>query len=165
MEGHELKTVYFDNNERTSVVSTWMSPEGTLRVEHCSAEEGDEVWEEILKIKTLDEIHEETVVHIREQDAIYREAVSSIAREDGLMYDADDVARSSLYYDALIELLFGDLGDGNKEKQERLFAFKLKLFELDFIKTHKSKEKKAELRKAKNLAESVKVACEMKIDE
>ena len=163
MQDHEFKTAYFDNNERTAVVSTWLSPEGTLRVEHCTAEEGDEVWEEILKHITLDELHEKTTLHIREQNDIYREAVSVIAREDGLIYDVGDIANNSLHYDALLELLFGKNRKG-KEEQERLFAFKLKLFEQDFIKTHKSKEKKAELRKAKTLPEAVKVACEMKID-
>lgn len=162
MQDHEFQLAYFDNNERTSVTSTWLSPEGTLRVEHCTAEKGDEVWEEILKHTTLDELHEKTTLHIREQNDIYREAVSVIAREDGLIYDADDIANSSLHYDALLELLFGKNKKG-KEEQERLFAFKLKLFEMTFIKNHSNKEMKAELRKAKTLAEAVKVACEMKL--
>jgi len=162
MDGHRFKWAYFDNNERTSVVSTWISPDGTTRVEHCLAEDDDEVWQEILKHTTLDELHEKTAIHIREQDAIYREAVATIAREDGLIYDADDIANSSLHYDALLELLFGKNKKG-KEEQERLFAFKLKLFELTFIKNHSNKEMKAELRKAKTLAEAVKVACEMKL--
>ena len=162
MQDHEFKTAYFDNNERTSIVSTWLSSNNLLRVEHCLAEEDDEVYQEIMKHMSLDELHEATANHIREQDAIYKEAVATIAREDGLIYDADDIANSSLHSDALLELLFGNKTKG-KEEQERLFAFKLKLFEQTFIKNHKSKEMKAELRKSKTLAEAVKIACEMKL--
>ena len=49
-----------------------------------------------------------------------------------------------------------------EDDKESLFALKIALFEIDFIKDSKDKEKKAALRKAKTPIEVLQVAFSMK---
>ena len=48
-----------------------------------------------------------------------------------------------------------------EEDKEKLFMFKLQLFELDQIKSSTNKIKKAELRKSKSIMEALKVAIDI----
>ena len=52
--------------------------------------------------------------------------------------------------------IFADFNE--EEDKERLFLFKLELFELDSIKKSKSRNLKSKLRKSKNLLEAIKAA-------
>ena len=59
----------------------------------------------------------------------------------------------------IVEFVFGPF-DPEKDK-EKLFMFKLKLFEVDKIKKSTNRETKAKLRKAETIMEAIKSAVEI----
>ena len=55
--------------------------------------------------------------------------------------------------------MFGKDDDG--DSKNNLFVFKLKLFELDFVKECKKRKLKSDLRKAENIRQAIKVAIDI----
>ncbi len=157
--GHDFLTAHFCNNERTTVESYWVTPDGLeTRVEYIEAKEGDPNWENLLTHIDIDALHEATYKQIRAQDEAFKEDVISIAKERGLIHDLtnlNDVDTMNL----IVKFIFGDF-DAEKDK-EKLFMFKLKLFELDKIKKSKNRSAKAKMRKSETLLNTIKTAVEI----
>ena len=158
MKDHDLLTAHFVNNERTVVQAFWITPDGKeTREEYIEAKEGDDHWENLLKHINIELLHENTYKHIREQNVLFEDQVISIARERQLIYDIDSA--NTEVYKIMSSLLFAPF-DPEKDK-EKLFMYKLQLFEVDQIRDSKNKELKANLRKSKNILEATKVAIEI----
>ena len=155
IKGSEFLTAYFSDNERTIVEAYWVTPDGKeTRVEYIEAKEGDVNWEELLKHIDIDTLHELTYKNIRASDNEYKDQVISIAKQRGMVYDIDSI--NTDIYKAITAAIFTPF-DPETDK-EKLFMFKLQLFELDQIKSSTNKIKKAELRKSKDIMEALKVA-------
>ena len=64
--GHEFLSAHFSNNERTTVESYWITPDGKeTRVEYIEAKDGDPNWENLLTHIDIDTLHEATYKHIK----------------------------------------------------------------------------------------------------
>ena len=154
--GHEFLTAHFSDNERTNVEVYWVTPDGLeTRVENIEAKAGDPNWEDLLTHISLEKLHEATYKHMQDNDMAFKEDVIKIAKERGLIHDLsnlNDVETMKL----IVEFIFGPF-DPEKDK-EKLFMFKLKLFEVDKIKKSTDREMKAKLRKAENLMDAIKAA-------
>ena len=86
--GHDFLTAHFCNNERTTVESYWVTPDGLeTRVEYIEAKEGDPNWENLLTHIDIDALHEATYKQIRAQNEAFKEDVIKIAKERGLIHD------------------------------------------------------------------------------
>ena len=143
VENHKFITAYFTNSERTVVESLWSNDElGTIRTFELTAEEDNPHWIELLKHITIDELHERTYKFIRERNEDYEVEVIRIAKERGLVYDINEI--DSQLYEVLAKILFKEY-DQKKDK-EKLFMFKLQLFELDFVKQCTDNDLKRNLR-------------------
>ena len=59
----------------------------------------------------------------------------------------------------MMKMLFETTDSG--ESKNTLFVFKLKLFELDFVKNCKNRKMKSELRKAENIRQALKAAIDI----
>ena len=159
VENHKFITAYFTNNERTVVESLWSNDElGTIRTFELTAEEDNPHWIELLKHITIDELHERTYKFIRERNRDYEEEIIRIAKERGLIYDINDI--DSQLYEVLAKILFKEY-DPKKDK-EKLFMFKLQIFELDFVKQCTDNVLKRNLRKAENFIDAISVTIEIK---
>jgi hypothetical protein len=159
VENHRFITAYFTNNERTVVESLWSNDElGTIRTFELVAEEDNPHWIELLKHITIDELHERTYKFIRERNEDYEVEVIRIAKERGLVYDINEI--DSQLYEVLAKILFKEY-DPKKDK-EKLFMFKLQLFELDFVKQCKDNDLKRNLRKAENFIDAISVTIDIK---
>ena len=156
MEGHEFLTAHFCNNERTTIEVYWATEDET-RVTYVEAKEGDPQYEEVLKHVSIDKLHENTYKHIREQNNQFEQQVIQIAKERGMIYDIDAI--NTDIYKVIGSAIFAPF-DPEQDK-EKLFMYKLQLFEVESIKNSKDKELKAQLRKAKNLLESTKIAIQI----
>ena len=154
--GHEFVRAYFSNNERTTVESFWTDGE-VERVEYIEAKDGDPNWENLLTHINIDDLHEATYKHIREQNEVFEDSIIKIGKERGLLYDINEIDTD--VYKVLAQCLFGPF-DEEKDK-EKLFLYKLQLFELDAIKKTKSKIKKKNLRQAKSIIEATKIAIDL----
>jgi len=154
--GHEFVRAYFSNNERTTVESFWTDGK-VERVEYIEAKDGDPNWENLLTHINIDDLHEATYKHIREQNEVFEDSIIKIGKERGLLYDINEIDTD--VYKVLAQCLFGPF-DEEKDK-EKLFLYKLQLFELDAIKKTKSKIKKKNLRQAKSIIEATKIAIDL----
>jgi len=159
VENHKFITAYFTNNERTVVESLWSNDElGTIRTFELTAEEDNPHWIELLKHITIDELHERTYKFIRERNRDYEEEIIRIAKERGLIYDINDI--DSQLYEVLAKILFKEYNP--KKDKEKLFMFKLQLFELDFVKQCTDNDLKRNLRKSENFIDAISVTIEIK---
>ena len=156
LPGHEFLTAHFSDNERTNVEVYWVTPDGLeTRVENIEAKTGDPNWENLLTHISLEKLHEATYKHMHDNDMAFKEDVIRIAKERGLIHDLtnlNDVETMKL----IVEFIFGPF-DPEKDK-EKLFMFKLKLFEVDKIKKSTNRELKAKMRKAESLVDAIKAA-------
>ena len=151
--GHEFVRAHFSNNDRTTVESFWTDGD-VERVEYIEAKEGDPNWENLLTHIDIDALHEATYQHIKEQNAVFEESVIKLAKERGLLYDIDELSTDT--YKLLSNMLFRKFN--KEEDKEKLFLYKLSLFEVPEIKESKSSVKKKKLRQAKNILEATKIA-------
>lgn len=168
MIGHKFITAHFTDNERTTVESFWRDEkdEDIIRTEIIEAsidqdgkpKDASPQWKELLNHIDIDTLHSNTARHIASMDEAYQDDVIRIAKERGLLADKDNVEILAM----IVDKIFSEF-DAKKDK-EKLFMFKLQLFELQTIKDSKNRSKKAELRKAKNLLEALKVAIEIHED-
>jgi hypothetical protein len=153
---YEFLTAHFSNNERTIVTSYWGNAGETIEIT-VKAEEGNENWATLLEYVDIDTLHEWTYKHIRDQVEAYENQVIRIAKDRGMIYDINDI--DSGLHEILAEYIFRKFD--SKRDKEKLFMFKLKLFELDFVKDSEDKEAKTKLRKAHNLIEALSVAIDL----
>ena len=151
--GHEFVRAHFSNNDRTTVESFWTDGK-VERVEYIEAKQGDPNWENLLTHIDIDALHEATYQHIKEQNAVFEESVIKLAKERGLLYDIDELSTDT--YKLLSNMLFKKFN--KEEDKEKLFLYKLSLFEVPEIKESKSSVKKKKLRQAKNILEATKIA-------
>ena len=161
MEGHKFVKAIFANDEKNIIESYWQNENDEVRVEFCPAEDGDEVYEMVKQHVDIETLHDETYEHIKAQDRIYREAVLSIAKQDGYVWDIKDLETDNKIehlFKITTKAIFED-ADAALEK-EKLFLYKLQLFELDKIKDSKDSALKKQLRQAKTVIEATKIACE-----
>jgi hypothetical protein len=153
MQGYNLLTAHFSNNDRTTVEVYWCDDKGEdIQVEYTEAKEGDAAWEKLLTHITIDQLHENTYKHIREQNDAFEKQVLAIAKKRGLTTDDDR-------FKILADTLFSELSEA--ELKEHLFTYKLNLFENKIIKNSKDRTGKAAIRKAKTIIEATMGACEL----
>ena len=153
--GHEFVRAYFSNNERTTVESFWTDGK-VERVEYIEAKQGDPNWDNLLTHIDIDALHEATYKHIKEQNEAFEDSVIKIAKERGILQDYQD---KTVVNELLLKMLFEQ--DDSSDSKNTLFVFKLKLFELDFIKNYKKRKLKSDLRKAESIREVTKIAIEI----
>ena len=154
--GHEFVRAHFSNNERTTVESFW-SDGNVERVEYIEAKEGDPNWENLLTHIDIDDLHQATYKHIKEQNEIFEDSIVKIAKERGMIYDFAE--QNTDVYKAFVQVMFGNF-DPEKDK-EKLFLYKLQLFEAEAVKSSKSSAKKKKLRQAKTMIDATKAALSM----
>ena len=153
--GHKFVRAHFSNNERTIVESFWTDGKDE-RVEYIEAKEGDHNWENLLTHISLDDLHEATYKHIKNTQKAFENQAIQIAKDQGILQDFQD---KTLINETIINSLFGKDDDG--DSKNTLFVFKLKLFELDFVKECKKRKLKSDLRKAENIRQAIKVAIDI----
>ena len=152
--GHEFLSAYFSDNEKTTVESYWATPDGKeTRVEYIEAKEGDPNWENLLTHIDIDDLHEATYKQIRAQNEAFEDDVIKIAKERGMIYDIDEMSGDT--HKVIAQTLFAPFDE--TQNKEKLFLYKLQLFEVEAVKQCKDRKKKKELRQAKTLIEATKV--------
>lgn len=156
MQGYNLLTAHFSNNERTTAEVYWCNDEGSdIQVEYIEANRKDAAWQDLITHISIDQLHENTYKHIREQNNIFEEQVIKIGKERGLLYDINTDKTAALKM--MAELLFTQLSE--IQLKEYLFVYKLNLFENEVIKNSKDRTGKAAIRKATNIVEATMAAC------
>ena len=151
---HKFVSAHFTDNARTTVEVEWEAPDGKTRVEYIMAEEDNVNWKNLLEHISIDELHEATYKYIKNSQRNFEIQAMQIAKDQGLLQDIRD---KNVINEAIIKILF-EKEEEDGDSKNTLFVFKLKLFELEFVKNCKTKKLKSDLRKAKNIREALKVA-------
>ena len=156
MQGYNLLTAHFSNNERTTAEVYWCNDKGEdIQVEYIEANKKDATWQDLITHISIDQLHENTYKHIREQNDIFERQVIDIAKKRGLVHDINTDRGAALKLTA--ETLFRELNE--EELKEYLFIYKLNLFENEVIKNSKDRTGKAAIRKATTIVEATMTAC------
>lgn len=153
--GYEFLSAHFCNNERTIVKSWWRSPDGKDTVfEHIEAKDGDPNWENLLTHIDIDTLHEATYQQIKAQNEAFKYDVAKVAERRKLIFNLASLNEMADMdsIKLVVDFLFG------KADKEKLFMFKLKLFELDAIKNSNKKALKAKIRRSKSMLDIIKAA-------
>ena len=152
----EISTAHFTNNERTEIEVMLFSEDSTeddvvLIPFNIEAKVGDADYDWLVSKIDIDQIHENTFNKFRRENEEFREMIVATGKEMELIV-ADKLEGNM--HESLIESLFEPFDED--EMKESLFLLKLKVFEMDAIKSSKDRETKAKLRKAKNFVDVVK---------
>jgi hypothetical protein len=148
MENWELLSAHFTDNEKLTIEAVYndkSNDEDPFAI-FIEAREDDGEYQNLLKHISVDQLHENTALYIREARQGFETLVKELAEFEGLSVkelQQDDV------FDLLIETASSDVDD------ETLFKFKLKVFDVQAVKDCEDRSIKAEIRKAKSIAEVI----------
>jgi hypothetical protein len=147
-------TASFIDNERKNIEVIVRDDENKKLIPHIiQYDTNHPSCQELLKIITLDDLHENTHTKVNEQKKDFEEMVMRVATKKGIIVDPEKVKVTPKIFKTLVKAIFED-----SENEDHLFALKLALFEVDEIRDSKNNELKKELRQKKNKIEVLKAA-------
>jgi len=112
-------------------------------IEH---DEASKDFKDLIKMVSVDDLHEKTVNHNREQREAFENEVKRLAEGEGLTF-------KNLQQDEVFDIVINTIMEVTNA--EDLFKFKLKVFDVPSVKENKSRNIKAEIRKATTIAEVI----------
>jgi len=145
----------FIDNERQNIEVLTKSDDGKSVIPTIIPfDETNHMFKELMDIKTLDELHEDTHNKKKLEGDLYKEQAIAFAKETGLVAGDD----KSNIVTKLIEYI-----TKNTNNEDELFALKLGLFEVEDIRNSESIELKKTIRQSKTKAEvllsALKIIC------
>ena len=148
-------TSHFIDNERKNIEILLRNDTGTAMNPHIIEYDIENPnCQELLKLCSLDELHENTYQKKKEEKKHFEEMVVRIARKDGLIFDEKKL--DTKFYPTLVKAIFDE-----EDNKDHLFALKLALFEIEKIRDSKDTAKKKILRTSKTKIEVLKTAFEI----
>jgi len=167
IEGHSFLDAYFVNDGYDVVETLWYSEkEDTIRPYTLVAEEGDKQWEKFLKTPiddkgrcvTIDDLMERTYIRNKEliqtRDQIILNAMS--VKDEFISETHNTITKDSMNSLVKALLTLDSRAESTEEQnKERLFLFKLAIFEYEELAKVKDKELKRNIRKAKTAIEAL----------
>ena len=146
-------TAHFIDNERKNIHVLLKSDDGTSVYPYILEYNPDDpICQELLKLCPLDQLHENTWLKKKEERKDFVNQVKRIAQKEGLIEQIIDEVNPKF-----IKLMMDFLLSNKKEHIDRLFNFKIYLFEQDIVKNCKDESKKTAIRKSKTPLEALKI--------
>lgn len=150
-------SAYFIDNDRTTVEVLLKAPdfgEGKVKVTSYIIPYNEEHndCKRLLKLCPLDELHENTWNKKRVEREDFVKQVKTIAQEEGLYNTIADKVDEELFV-FLLDFLTSD----KQEHLDKLFSWKIFLFEQDLVKNSKNQDLKSAIRKSKTPLEALKI--------
>ena len=145
-------TAHFIDNERKNIEVILKDDDETKVYPYILEYNPDNpICKELLKVCSLDELHENTWEKKKVERKDFESMVKRVAQKDGLLKKIIESVDSEF-----ITLMMDFLLSDKKENIDRLFNFKIYLFENDMVKNYKDENKKTAIRKAKTPLEALK---------
>ena len=146
-------TAHFIDNERKNIQVLLKSDDETSVYPYILEYNPDDpICQELLKLCPLDQLHENTWLKKKEERKDFVNQVKRIAQKEGLIEQIIDEVNPKF-----IKLMMDFLLSNKKEHIDRLFNFKIYLFEQDIVKNCKDQSKKTAIRKSKTPLEALKI--------
>ena len=150
-------TANFIDNERKTIEVLLKSDDGTAVNPYILEYDVDNsICQELLKLCSLDQLHENTYSKKQEERKVFVNQVKTIAQKEGLIKHIIEEVNPKF-----IELMMDFLLSNKKEHIDRLFNFKIHLFEQDIVKNCKDQSLKSAIRKSKTPLEALKIYIEL----
>ena len=144
-------TANFIDNERKNIEI--LLKDGDITRPHIiEADEDNSDYKALLKIVTVDELHEQTHETKKAESDAFMEFAIQMAKDDGLVQQEEKTKT----YPALVDTLFNNI-----ENEDDMFALKLALFEVKEIRDSKNTAAKTKLRKSKTKFDILRCAFEI----
>ena len=134
-------TANFIDNERKNIEI--LLKDGDITRPHIiEADENNSDYKDLLKIVTVDELHEQTHNAKKAEGEAFKEFAIQMAKDSGLVQEEVALEKTKTY-PALVDAVFK-----NVENEDDMFALKLALFEIKQIRDSKNTAVKTKLRKS-----------------
>ena len=147
-----LISAYFIDNDRKNIEALTKSEDGTKIVPIILPfDENNQSFKELTSIISVDDLHEVTYEKKKEERKIFEGKVKEIAKSEGLLKQIVENVDSDFF-----KLLFNFLLSDKQEHIDRLFNFKIYIFEQDIVKNSKNEKIKTAIRKSKTPLEALK---------
>ena len=135
----------FIDNERQNIEILTKSEDGkTVIPTVIPYDENNDMFKQLMNIKTLDELHEDTHNKKKEESRLYIQQAIEFAKEEGLVAQKDKKDNAL----NVIEYVTKDI-----DNEDHLFALKLALFEVEDIRDYGNIDLKKKIRQSKSKAE------------
>ena len=142
-------TANFIDNERKNIEILLRDEKNEKVISHIVEYSTDDpTCQELLKVCPLDQLHENTWQKKKEETKAFEEQIIKIAEKKGLfkkVLQITNKSQSEVFFNALFDFLLSS----KKVHIDRLFNFKLFLFELEEVKHSKNEKAKSNIRRAK----------------
>tara|TARA_X000000368_G_scaffold145218_1_gene114571 strand:- start:34 stop:525 length:492 start_codon:yes stop_codon:yes gene_type:complete len=146
-------TASFIDNERKNIEILLKDETNQKVISHIvEYDEKYPVCQELLKIITLDQLHENTYQKKKDERKDFESMIKRVAQKEGLLKRIIEGVDSDFF-----KLMMDFLLSNKKEHIDRLFNFKIFLFEKDIVKNCKDESKKTAIRKSKTPLEALKI--------
>ena len=144
-------SAYFIDEARENIEVLTTSEDGTKVIPIIvPLDENHPNFIELNGLVSLDQLHENTYEKKKEERKIFVQKVKEIAKKEGLIKQIMENVDPDFF-----KLLFDFLLSGKQEHIDRLFNFKIFLFEQDIVKNCKDEDLKTTIRKSKTPLEAL----------
>ena len=144
-------TAIFIDNERKNIEVLLKSDDGkAVNPFILEYDPNNSICKELLSVVTLDQLHENTYIKKQEERKQFEKVVKKVAQKEGLLKKIIENVDSDFF-----KLLFDFLLSSKQEHIDRLFNFKIYLFEQDIVKNCKNEDLKTAIRKSKTPLEAL----------
>ena len=150
-EANYITATFIDNERKTIEVILKDEEETKVYPYILEYNPDNPICKELLEICSLDQLHENTWQKKKEERKNYEDQIKEIAKKEGLIKQIIENVDNEF-----ITLMMDFLLSDKKENIDRLFNFKIYLFENDMVKNYKDENKKTAIRKAKTPLEALK---------
>ena len=145
-----LISAYFIDNERKNIECLLKSDVDKVYTQIIPFDEKNDMYKMLMDVVSLDDIHEVTYEKKKEERKIFEQKVKEIAKREGLIKQIIENVDSDFF-----KLLFDFLLSDKQEHIDRLFNFKIYIFEQDIVKNSKNEKVKTAIRKSKTPLEAL----------
>jgi len=150
-------TAYFIDQDRKNIEIILRNDAGTAVNPHIiEYDQTHPHCQELLKLCPLDQLHENTWQKKKDERKNFEDQVKRIAKKEGLIKQIIENVDNEF-----MTLMMNFLLSDKQENIDRLFNFKIYLFEHDIVKNYKDENKKTAIRKAKTPLEALKLFIEI----
>ena len=143
---------YFIDNERQNIEILATNEDKTkVFPTIIPFDENNDMFKSLTSIISVDELHENTYNKKKEERKLFEDQIKRIAEKEGLVKKIVEDVDSNFF-----KLMLNFLLSNKQEHVDRLFNFKIYIFEQDIVKNSKNESAKTAIRKSKTPLEALK---------
>jgi len=150
LKDHFVDAYFIDNERQTIEILATNEDKTKVFPTIIPFEENNDMFKALSTIMSVDDLHENTYNKKKEERKLFEDQIKRIAEKEGLVKKIVENVDSN-FFNVMFDFLLSD----KQEHIDRLFNFKIHIFEQDLIKNSKNEEAKTAIRKSKTPLEAL----------